>query len=82
LPPPGMMQAGTIPLRPADGGMPGSMPGIMPPGMMRAGTLPAGVGCNQNAASPGRGLAFYRATPIAMVPMRMAARQPNQVVVR
>jgi Transglycosylase SLT domain len=68
--PPGMMQAGTP-----------RVPGrLMPSGMMQAGVT---TGFGENAMAPGRGLAFYRAAPIAtMMPVRLAARMPYRVFVR
>jgi hypothetical protein len=85
--PPGMMQGGTIP---AGTLPPGAMAalargGAMPPVGMSAAVSGAAPGAisGQALINPGRGLDFYRATPVGVtMGLRMASRVVNRFNVR
>jgi hypothetical protein len=52
-------------------------PGAVPPGLTAPRNVPLGTGFGTAAATPGRGLDSYRATPIRVImPMRAALRPP------
>lgn len=74
--PPVMMPPGTIP--------PGMVsPGAVSFGTGSPGTLFQGTAFGQRPTAPGRGLDFYRATPVATnMPIRSTVRMPNRVLMR